>query len=236
MACAFHYCVEKRKIMRNIFALVLTLACLSVQSIFAQEPGFHYGARFGLGESFFKPTDAGDVESKLLIMGGIASNYQFNDFFGLTADFLISSKGARLSSVTTEKDVFNNDVNYYYRDRYDFIYAEIPIMAKFSIGLGDFKLKAFGGPTANFKLIAVEQRTYEDSDYNEENGYSSRNMDGVDVLEYGVVYGGGVDIITGNEQIIFLDFRVSNSLSSFAKINGEEVKNIYYAISAGYMF
>lgn len=236
MAYHFHYSTENENPMKNIFILLITLLCIHFAPVYAQEPGFHYGARFGLGESFFKPTDAGDVESKLLIMGGVASNYQFNDFFGLTADFLIASKGARLSSFTTEKDVFSNDVNYYYRDRYDFIYAEIPVMAKFSIGFGDFKVKAFGGPTANFKLIAVEQRTYEDSDYNEENGYSSRSMDGVDVLEYGVVYGAGVDVITGNEQIVFLDFRVNNSLSSFAKVNGENPKNIYYAISAGYMF
>lgn len=220
----------------TILAFTLSFVFLTTLKTEAQEKGFHYGARFGIGESNLNIEGITTEKGKLALSGGAATSYQFGEIFGITADFLFTSKGATAEGTTQEETLFGTQT-YKYTDKYNLFYAELPITGKLSIPIGDdFFLKAYSGPSMNFNLLALESRIYDNTDYHQDNGYFDREMKDLETIEYALIYGVGVDIISKDDRIFFLDVRSSGALTPVGNINGRSAKSNYFLISAGYMF
>lgn len=216
--------------------IILGILAIASTAAFAQSPGFHKGARFSLGEATFKDfnMENATTESKLLMSGGVSVTNQFTENFGLMADVLFTSKGAKASGTTESGGAISSDKKY--NDTYRLFYAELPIMAKLSVGTDNFYIKGFAGPSINFNLLGTETRVFEDPDYDRNNGYDNRPLNNLEVLEFSTVLGGGIDVINGAGQTFFVDFRVSNPLGVAGKIQGNDFKNSYFSIGIGYLY
>lgn len=200
----------------------------------AQEvEGFHVGGRFGLGESSVAGTDL-NMQPKMTISGGIVSNYQFNNYIGLNADFLLASTGARASGSERAAGLLSD--NYYaYQERYDLLNVEVPVSAQASYWFGDFMVKAFAGPAMNFNLLAVQSRAYEDPNY-KSNDFMNRRLGNINNVSYYMMFGVGLGAISKNERLFFLDLRINNGISPIGKINNMNAYSYYYSVGAGYLF
>lgn len=226
-----------KNVTRNISALVLFTALLLIPGfIKAQSTGFHYGARFGLGESKVNLENTSATNGKLALSLGAATTYRFNDYLGLNADFLFTSKGGTMNGAVTES-VLGVQRTYTYEDRFNLFYAELPVTGQLRLPLSDdFALKAFVGPSVNFKLLALQSRQYDDDDYDRNNGYSDREMDRVETMEYTLVYGAGIEVQGQDSRTFFIDFRRNDALDGIGFINNQRALSKYFLISAGYLF
>jgi hypothetical protein len=201
--------------------------------------GFYYGAKVGVGESNFNSTGLAETSGKLLLMGGFSGSYHFNDYFALSAEFLLNSKSANNRDKVTEPGqggIFGGSgTDYFYTDRYRTLDIEIPLLPKFTIGKNGFYLQAFAGPSLNFNIGGIEARTFEDENYNNQNGYAERPMTGLNTTHFSAVYGLGVLVLAPNEQLFSVDFRMSNGLSPFKSFNNQEARYSFFAVSLGYV-
>ncbi len=222
--------------------LLYAAMCFVVSTAMAQSEltGFHYGAKAGIGESTFNSAGLADVNGRLLVMGGFSASYNFNAYFGLSAEFLGTSK----ASINRDKTFVpspggpiigpGSGTDYYYTDRFRTIDIEIPILPRFTIGKNGFYFQAFAGPAINFNVFGVTSRTYEDANYNANNGYPEQPMTNLKTSSFSAVYGFGVLVLAPNNQLFSVDFRVSQGLTPFGTFNGQEAKHNYFAISVGY--
>jgi hypothetical protein len=200
-----------------------------------QSAGFRYGARFGIGQANISRAGIQNQTGKLALNAGLTANYQFNNHLGLNADFLFTSKGSRASGIDTRSGVFGS-ASYKYEESYKLYYFEIPVMAKLSIGFSNLHLKVFAGPSVNFNLTGTQTRSYEDPDFNRDNGFSERKIPGLQLMEFAGVAGAGFDVEMDNKQILFLDARYSGAYSSFGVINGSNAYNNYFTVGVGYLY
>ncbi|HWY37474.1 MAG TPA: outer membrane beta-barrel protein, partial [Bacteroidia bacterium] len=188
---------------KRILSLVAAAVCfLSVKS---QVDGFHIGGRLGLGESNIQGAGLPAAQPKLAISTGLATNYQFNKWFGLNADLLVSSVGCKTRGITTQRDFLGNDVAYTYTDRYDLIYAEVPLTGQVSFWMKNFFIRAYTGPGINFRFFATQSRVYDDENFNSGNGYLSRTIDQTNNVTYSMIYGAGIGVRGKKDRLYFLD-------------------------------
>lgn len=203
-------------------------------NLFAQSEGLRYGARFGIGESRFTKESLSAQQGKLSFNTGLAANYQFFENFGLTLDALFVSKGTKAQGSVT-RSTFTGTREIQFEETYRMFYAEIPLMAKASVGFNNFYLKAFAGPSLNFNLLSTYSRDYDDPD---ETDISDEQMKNLEVMEQTIVYGVGFEVEMADHELFFLDFRNSTGLSSFGKVTstGEDGYSSYFSIGIGYMY
>ncbi len=231
----------------NIASVALLIMILTnINSSYAQEQkeqiksndieGFHLGGRFGLGESTINCDGLPNAVPKLAIIGGIASNYQFNKYLGINVGLLLSSLGAKNQGQDTKTNVFGAEVNYRYKERFDLLYAEVPLTGQLTFWINNFFIKGYTGPGMNFKLLASQTKQYDDSDYNNQNGYMGKDIFDANNITYSMIYGFGIGAADKQNRIFFLDFRSNRSLTSLGKINNANAFSNYYCISAGYLF
>jgi hypothetical protein len=214
---------------------VFLLACSILMR--AQISGFHIGGRLGLGESMMSGAALQNAKPKLAVTGGIASNYQFNKWFGINADFLLSSLGVRASGSTRDKSIIGTDDYYSYNERYNLVNAEVPLTAQVNIWLSeDFFLKGYAGPAVNFNLMALQTRQYDNDNYNNEHGYMNSRWDQVNNISWSGVYGVGLGVLSKDSRIFFIDLRLNNGISPIGSINGGNIYLRYYSLGAGYVF
>ncbi len=198
--------------------------------------GFRLGGRIGIGESKLRGTGLSDMTQRLAISGGLAANYQFDNVFSLNTDFLLSSLGAKSSGITKYRDLLGSEYQFSYNDRYDFLFAEIPVTAQLQARSGSFFIRGYIGPSVSFKLLALESREYNSENYDMENGYRARNISDANNVSYSMVYGFGLGAYNSENKIYFLDVRLNTGLSPVAKIQSITNYINYYTISAGYYF
>ena len=214
--------------------LAITVAVFAVNSVKAQDTGFKYGSRFGIGSASFVSDGNNSFKSKLLLQAGIASSYMFSKNVGLMADVLFTSKGSKNSGVTTE-NTFGVTTEYPYSETYNFYYAEIPFMGRIQFGTPEIGFKVYAGPSYNFKLAATETRKYDNESYNNNNGYEAKEIEDLDVAETALVVGGGIDVYS-NGGIYFIDVRYSRGTNYFRLFNNSEAFTSYFSINIGQLF
>ncbi|MES2800626.1 MAG: porin family protein [Bacteroidota bacterium] len=225
-----------KKLIQNVYVIGLVSMAVHNQAA-AQEKQLLVGARFGVGESKINFEGLSGEKSKIAFTGGVSTTYHFNRFFGVGADFMAAAKGGRYRGYTERQDVLGNTIRYNYRDQYDIYTFEIPLTAKLRIPLNEtFALKAFAGPNFQFSLYGTESRQYDDANYNEDYGYSRRKLNDLNTLELGVQYGAGLEVKSINQQALFIDFRMNESLSDLGTIQDRKVISNNYLISIGYLF
>jgi hypothetical protein len=228
--------MTKKENMKNL--LIALTAFLIAIPVWSQSEGFRYGCHFALGTSTFGPARSLNEESKLSFNTGIAVNYQFNKNFGLNMNALLASKGSKINGVITTSSgglLGGGQKEFRFEDNYRFLYAELPVLPKVSVGIGNLYFKAFAGPSFNFNLLNTLTRTYDDAEYNSDHGFD-RKYDDVEVMEYSVVYGTGIDVETDESRVFFLDIRFNNALKPFGRIAGNDAYNKYFSIGIGYLY
>jgi hypothetical protein len=213
-----------------IFLFIIICPILS----YSQSEGLRIGATGGIGQSKIHNSSLPD-NSKLSALGGISYSYQFNKFLGLYGNVLYVSKGAKIDSYDRINWFFGY-TDYSYHRKISISTIEIPIMPKISYGFNKFYFKGFIGPSFNFILSAKDEKTYDDSSYNKDNGYSKKDLTGASVMEFSLVFGGGVDVEVSGDDVFFLEFRDNVGLSNFASINGMDSQNRNFNICVGYLF
>lgn len=216
--------------------VILVLALFTGYSFIAnaQFDGFKYGGRFGIGQARINEAELGDQRGKLALSGGITSTYYFSKTFGLQADFLFTSKGSRASGEEVVQGFFGT-TRFQYEEIYRMFYLEVPVTARLAFGSENFLVKFYGGPSINFNLLGTQSRTYEDPDYNDDHGFTDREINGLELLEGAGVYGTGFEV-AADEGIFFLDIRNTIAFSSFGIINGRKAFNNYFVIGVGYLY
>lgn len=233
------YQETKRQIMKKL----LFWACMSTSTMAAAQSelgGFHYGAKAGIGESTFSSAGLTDVKGRLLLMGGFSASYNFNNYFGLSAEFLATSKASNNRDKTYEPGSGGpiigpgGGTDYYYLDRFRTIDIEIPILPRLTIGKNGFYFQAFAGPSINFNVLGVTSRTYEDANYHANNGYPEQPMNNLNTSSFSAVYGLGLLVLAPNYQLFSVDFRLNQGITPFGTFNGQDAKHNYFAISVGY--
>lgn len=201
----------------------------------AQVEGFHVGGRLGLGESTM--TGSGmNVESRLAVAGGVTANYQFTNYFGLNADFLLTSTGAKAKGTARTPGLFGTESDYSYNERFDLLNAEVPLMAQLSASFGNFITRIYAGPAMNVNLLATHSRIYDNNDYNNDHGITNQRLDNFKNVSYAMAYGIGIGALAKNNQLFFLDLRFTNGFTAMGRINNSDVTIQYYCLSAGYLF
>ena len=219
--------------MRTIF---LTIALLSFfHSSYSQSPGLAIGGHFGIGQAKIAKANVTNQTGRLALQGGLALNYQFINNFGLYGNILFSGKGSRASGTDVQSTFFGNK-EFPFEEKYNLYYIEIPVMAKLSVGINNFHLKAFAGPSVNFNVKGTQSKIYEDKDYNQENGYEDREIQGLNLMEYSFCYGGGIDVVIAEQSIFFLEARNNIGLNTFGKINNLDAFNQYFGLGFGILY
>jgi hypothetical protein len=215
--------------------LVIYIALLSFAgSVSAQNTGFKYGARFGIGQASISDAGIENQTGKLSLNAGLTSAYHFTNYFGLTTDILFVSKGSRATGSETESGFFGS-TSYTFEERYKLYYVEIPVMAKASVGNETFRFKIFAGPSVNFNVSGSHTRIFNDPDYDQDHGFTDRSITGIKLLEFAGVVGAGFEVMAGND-IFFIDIRNSAAFNSFGLINNKNAYNNYFAVGVGYMY
>ena len=223
-----------KKSCKGLIILVITVF---TNPVIAQEIGFNYGTRLAIGEATLSDAKLNDISSKLFVGGGIGSEYRFNNVFSVLGDFLITKKGGKGNGFTegSSSGIFGgNNVKYTYEEEVDIIDVEIPIMLRLGYGTDDFSVGVFAGPGMNFNLVGVSSRTYDNDNFNEENGYTAKELDKKEITEFGLTYGAGISVTAANGNIFHLDIRKNNGLSDVGKINGAGVRTSYFTVSIAY--
>jgi hypothetical protein len=222
--------VTMKKIL--MFAFLLSLAASSL----AQDKGFYYGTRVSLGESDLKGGQLDNTTGKLFWQVGGATAYQFHKNIGVTADFLLSGKGTKnTDEVTTSGGIFGTNT-YSYDEKISLLTGDVPIALKLSLKVEKMYFKIYGGPSVNFQFVGFHTKEYDDENYNDRNGFDNTELEDLETMNLGWVYGAGVDVEAGDGRLFFLDFRLGNSPRAIATINGKGVRNTYLGLSAGYLF
>ena len=217
--------------MRKLLSILFTF--IAGWTLAQDMRGFHIGGRFGLGESSIAGT-ALNVRPKMTLSGGIVSNYQFNNYIGLNADFLLTSTGAGASGIERAEGLLSD--NYYsYQERFDLLNVEVPVSAQASYWFGDFMVKAFAGPAMNFNLLAMQSRAYDDPNY-QSNDFMNRRLDNINNVSYYMMFGVGLGALSKNERLFFLDLRINNGITPIGTINNRNGYSYYYSVGAGYLF
>ncbi|MBS3913857.1 MAG: outer membrane beta-barrel protein [Bacteroidetes bacterium] len=199
--------------------------------VFAQEHGFGYGTILGIGQNTIKCDGLNGATPKVGFTAGMATSYKFNKMFGLSLDITGVTKGvkAKGSEVTFPSQTHN------YQENYTFIDLDIPVMAKLYLGSDRINLNAMGGVGMNFNLVAISSRTYDESDYNSDNGYSGKQLQ--DINPTNLSYTAGVGITAKSaENYYFIHLRLTGPLSELGKINGNTAFHSNFNITFGYLF
>ncbi len=202
---------------------------------YAQDGGFYYGTRLALGESNLESKGIDNSQSKLFWQLGAASAFQLTNNIGITADFLLTGKGAK-GNGSVENGGITGPSEYTYDEDISLINGEVPLALKLSYPVGGLYLKAYAGPSINFNFVGTHSRTYDNEGYNNNNGFNNSKIKTLETMSTSFVYGAGVDVKAGNNRLFFLDVRLSQSMADIGTINGEGIQSSFVALTAGYMF
>ena len=184
----------------------------------------HAGLKAGLNVSDVIEDDPGEeatnFSTKLGFVAGAYFNYQFNKLFAVQPEVYYTMKGAELT------DQYNDLT-------LSLGYVEIPILLQFIIPINESSLKPYlvAGPEIGFNLSAITEYR--------ENGQTTEvdNKDNVESTEFGLVFGAGVCLPLGKNEI-GLDIRYNLGLSDISKSESSGTLkntvinfNVYYGFS-----
>lgn len=173
---------NNRQYLKWIILLVLPLTFGALK---AQTNVTSVGAKVGFSSSSFRSAHISDVSRRnLATMGGYLNFAPGKGIFSIQPEVLYAPKGSTFSY---------GGVRYEYKLNY----IEVPVLLKLSIPIGGtFYPNIFAGPQAGFRLS--EKRSVISS--NGTQAVSTQKTNGVD---YGGVFGGGIDIKLDNVVLGF---------------------------------
>ncbi len=179
----------------NLFLFVLILIFLTGSSAFSQT-----GAWFGIKGGYSLATQYGiddpsipysvDVAYRHGFAGGVMIYYPITESFGVQQEFLYVMKGSREDIRMLEMPVTTHT-------EYDLNYFELPFVFRYTfIRLWDFDVYGSSGFALSI-LLNGEYRlngTVEYGDDRDPETFSESNkISGVDIFDYGFLYGAGIE-------------------------------------------
>lgn len=176
------------------------------------------GVKGGWINSGFLGEDADEQDKKSGINAGLfLSSTAENGIIGFQTELLFNQKGSSFQ--------LGN-----FKEEYKLSYLEVPVLLKVSIPVGALKPNIFAGPYAAFKLS--ESYTYTDL----LTGFDIESSDNTKTLDYGAVFGGGLDIDL-NTTVITFDGRYNLGLRELENVEEpKDIKNGSFSFNVGIGF
>lgn len=194
---------------------------------------FGYGTKFGIGQSNLR-VGGYDPESNLMFTVGMATSYKFTDHLGVSLDVMGTSKGAKIRG--TEPGGIGYP-EHKYTDKYNFVDIEIPVMVKAYLGGEKLSFNFMFGGAINFNLLALESRTFDDGDWNNQYGTDPKQMPGIKTTNKALTFGLGATAKSGENNFYFIELRSTLGLnSSLGTIKGANAYHNALHINLGYLF
>ncbi|MFC1726076.1 porin family protein [candidate division KSB1 bacterium] len=199
-----------------ICAVFVLSALLISQAAFAQK-----GLKFGMMGSIITGDNLDRVETKNGIVAGYFTHKAFSPTFGMTTELLYSQYGySQLQTDDNGED---------YRGIISLNYLELPVLFKLIFGPEKkFRPNIYAGPSVMYFIHGKVEVEGED-------GSLDIKGEWMNSLNYGIAFGGGVEISS-----FFFDFRFYVGLSKIGKSDqtavAPDVKHSAYSVSTGIIF
>jgi len=222
----------KRMLYTGLFLLFLTNTFLFAQHgiKIGFRAGYSMATQYGIDEPDIPYTV--DVQYRHGFSGGFLMYYPVTEFFGIQQEFLYVQKGSR-----EDIDLIGRPIKT--RTEYDMNYFEIPIVIR--LAFADLKiLKLY--LTSGFALSILLNGEYRLSGVAEIDGvpvnFSDTNeIKGVDIFDYGFLYGAGADFEIFEKQFFFeYRFTIGWNILQMPTVEGEApapLRNQDYLFTVG---
>lgn len=225
---------------RNRIGTIILLAMMSLapMHLAAQE-----GVKFGFRGGYSMATQYGILEPDIPytvdvffrhgLGGGLLIYYPITNSFGIQQEFLYVQKGSREDIDLLDRPIFSHT-------EYDLSYFEIPVIMRYAfLSLGEYTV--FG--TSGFALSILLDGEYRLSGVAEINGetanFSDTNViEGIDIFDFGFVYGAGVEReLLGRQTFFEYRFTIDWNTLMMPTAEGEEpapLRNQNYLFTLGF--
>lgn len=222
----------KRMLYTCLFLLFLTNTFLFAQNgiKLGFRAGYSMATQYGIEEPDIPYTV--DVHYRHGFSGGLLLYFPVTEYFGMQQEFLYVQKGSR-------EDIDLKDEPIETRTEYDMNYFEIPIVIRLTfVDLKIFKLYI----TSGFALSILLNGEYRLSGTAEIEGvpvsFSDTNeISGVDIFDYGFLYGAGMDFEIFEKQCFFeYRFTIGWNILQMPTVEGEApapLRNQDYLFTVG---
>ncbi|MBN2416347.1 PorT family protein [bacterium] len=203
------------------------------------------GARFGIRAGYSLATQYGilepdipydvDVYYRHAAAGGFFVYYPITESFGVQQEFLFTMKGSREDIVLKDRPINT-------RTEYDINYFEIPILFRYTFarigkigiyGCSGFTLSIF--LSGEYRLSGLAEVDDEPVAFHDKN-----KIDGVDIFDYGFLYGSGVEgILFGRRCFFEYRFTLGWNVLNMPTAEGEDpapLRNMDYLFTVGMYF
>jgi hypothetical protein len=205
-----------KKTVVALFAFIITCG-----EAFAQSPAIHTGVYAGAGiASFSELKDMGATGTFSFGISAIGSR-PLNEFFAIETypGYLMMGSVAQGTIVTGDEISGKNF--YHFRDQYRLHTVQLPVVAKFSMGVGDFGLNWFTGPELGFPVSGTASRQFADAIYEAENGYSAKRMNDLEPVNFSFIIGAGISYPV-KRGTIGLNWQFHQPVTATGSINNEK--------------
>ncbi len=201
--------------------VVVLLLIMNSPALFSQEMTYFVGPIVGLNRSNTRYLPDISPESgitKVSILGyclGVATEIGFWKYASVEIEPMFIQKGYKLKNAK-----FTDGTNVFIGDETDkFDELDIPLLIKFKYPLGDVTPFAIAGPSMGFVIastakIDIPGQSVPDQDIKETTSS----------VEYGLVYGAGIQIATTPTMQLMGGIRYQSGLSNM--LNNEETPNL----------
>jgi hypothetical protein len=162
------------------------------------------------------------------LIGGAFVEFSFGDHISLQTELLYSSKGWKqnVDFTIAEWDsetgtISEESITHIYKLKKTLSYIELPLLLKVSLPLNKISPNLYAGPTFGLNVISKYQEFGESEVLYEENQKSE-----TEIFDFGIAFGGGVDINLGPGFLI-VDLRYSLGISD----NSKEYVSSYISVN-----
>jgi len=220
---------RKMKAMKKLCAILISMAVLlTLASISASAQGItDKGVKVGLNMSTLSSNFDIDFKSKLGFIAGGFLTFGLPGGLAFQPELLYSNKGAKY------EERFDGDVAKLW---IILNYLEMPLLVKYGFpmsGGSQLTPSIYGGPYGAYRLSGKSKIEFDGQTQTED-----INSDEMKTIDYGLVFGAGLDFPMGRGKITF-DLRYSLGLANLAKnqVGEDEVtKNRSFQAMIGYGF
>lgn len=229
--------------MKAMFTTLLITACLLTAQ--TSNP-LTWGIKGGINFAELKGDHFNDPENTYNtgIVIGLFSEKPVNDSFSIQWELLYTMKGVSMNFTEKDSDEFSEST-LEYEATLNLNYIEIPVSFRFKMPAGSgFVPSFYAGGSAAFNVSAIGSYKYSYSEYYDDgsefyeytqNDSGSEEVENINDLELGLVFGLGLNIPIENGQLLF-DVRYNYGLSTVFDDGGSKSYNRVLSITAGFGF
>jgi hypothetical protein len=229
--------------MKAMFTTLLITACLLTAQ--TSNP-LTWGIKGGINFAELKGDHFNDPENTYNtgIVIGLFSEKPVNDSFSIQWELLYTMKGVSMNFTEKDSNEFSEST-LEYEATLNLNYIEIPVSFRFKMPAGSgFVPSFYAGGSAAFNVSAIGSYKYSYYEYYDDgsefyeytqNDSGSEEVENINDLELGLVFGLGLNIPIENGQLLF-DVRYNYGLSTVFDDGGSKSYNRVLSLTAGFGF